>query len=113
MDHLLIDERPVSNLMDVRSYREADINSDHYIVGIQLRARISNAKTGTYKEIKRINVEQLKIEDKAREFKEKIRLSIHDCEGEDVELLWQNCKTTLKEISEDVLGFNEGQIRSE
>jgi hypothetical protein len=45
-------------------------------------------------------VEQLKIEGKAREFKEKIKLSIDECE------LWQNCKATLKEISEEVLGFH-------
>jgi hypothetical protein len=63
--------------------------------------------------MKRINVEQLKIEDKAREFREKIKLSIDDYEGEGVELLWQNCKTTLKEISEEVLGFNERKIRNE
>jgi hypothetical protein len=53
--------------------------------------------------MKRINEEQLKIEDKAREFKEKIKLNINKCEGEGVELLWQNCKTTFKEISEEVL----------
>jgi hypothetical protein len=44
--------------------------------------------------MKRINVEQLKIEHKAREFKEKVKLSIHECEGEGVELLWQDCKAT-------------------
>jgi hypothetical protein len=27
-------------------------------------------------------------------------LSIHECEGEDIKLLWQNCKIILKEISE-------------
>jgi hypothetical protein len=59
--------------MDVRSYRGANIETDHYPVGIKLRARISNAKTGTYKK------------------NEKIRLSIDECEGEGVELLWQNC----------------------
>jgi hypothetical protein len=58
-------------------------------------------------------VEQSKIEDKAREFKGKIKLIIDECEGEGVELLWQNCKTTLKEISEEVLGFNVRQIRNE
>jgi hypothetical protein len=63
--------------------------------------------------MKRINVEQLKIEDKAREFKEKVKLSIDECESEGVELLWQSCKTTLREISEEVLGFNERQIRNE
>jgi hypothetical protein len=55
----------------------------------------------------RINVEQLKIKDKTREFREKIRLGIDEYDSEGVELLWQNCKTTLKEISEEVLGFNE------
>jgi hypothetical protein len=55
----------------------------------------------------------LKIDDKAREFKEKIRLSIDEYEDEGVELVWQNCKTALKEISEEVLGFNERQIRNE
>jgi hypothetical protein len=63
--------------------------------------------------MKRIYVEQLKIEDKAREFKEKIKLSIDEYEGEGVDLLWQNCKTTLKKISVEVLGFNERQIRNE
>jgi hypothetical protein len=87
-------------LIDVRSYRGANIESDHYLVGITLRAEISNAKMSIFKKIKRINVEQLTIQDKAREFREKIKLSLDECEGEGIELLWQNCKTKLKEISE-------------
>jgi hypothetical protein len=80
--------------MDIRSYGGANIDSDHYLVRIKLRVRISNAKTSTFTKMKRINVEQLKIEDKAGEFKEKIKLSIDAYEGEGVELLWQNYKTT-------------------
>jgi hypothetical protein len=48
----------------------------------------------------------LKIEDKAREFKEEVKLDTDECEGEGVQLLWQNCTTTLNEISEEVLGLN-------
>jgi exonuclease III len=47
IDHLLIDKRHLSDLMDVRSYGGANIESDLYLVGIQLRVRIPNAKTST------------------------------------------------------------------
>jgi hypothetical protein len=40
-------------------------------------------------------------------------LTINECEGEGVKLLRRNCKTALKEISEEVLGFNETQIMNE
>jgi hypothetical protein len=45
IDHLLIVKRLLSNLMDIRSYKRTNIESDHYLVEIKLRARISNAKT--------------------------------------------------------------------
>ena len=32
IDHLIIDARHVSNLMDVRTFRVANINSDHYLL---------------------------------------------------------------------------------
>jgi hypothetical protein len=48
---LLSEKRHLSNLMDVRSYRGANIETDYYLVGIKLRARISNAKTSTLKKL--------------------------------------------------------------
>jgi len=44
IDHLLIDSQHVSHLMDVRSHRCANVDSDHYLTVSRLRARISNAK---------------------------------------------------------------------
>jgi endonuclease/exonuclease/phosphatase family metal-dependent hydrolase len=49
IDHLLIHKRYLSNVMNVRSYKGANIESDHYLVGIKLRATITNAKTSTLK----------------------------------------------------------------
>ena len=37
-NHLLIERRHKSNLMNVRSYRGANIDSDHYLVNADLRA---------------------------------------------------------------------------
>lgn len=42
IDHVLIDSRHVGNLLDVRTYRDANIDSDYYLVGSKVRSRISN-----------------------------------------------------------------------
>jgi hypothetical protein len=49
IDHLLIDKIHLSNLMDGSSYRGANVESNHYLVGIKLRAGMSNAKTSAFK----------------------------------------------------------------
>jgi endonuclease/exonuclease/phosphatase family metal-dependent hydrolase len=43
-DHVLIDERRHSNTLYVRSFREADCDTDHYLVVAKLRERISVSK---------------------------------------------------------------------
>ncbi|CAD7093988.1 unnamed protein product [Hermetia illucens] len=41
IDHVLIERRHLSALLNVRTYRGANIDSDHYLVGMVLRARIT------------------------------------------------------------------------
>jgi len=59
IDHLLIDRRHKSNLMDVRSYKGANINSDHYLVTARLKAQISNVKQVTGIRTSKYNVSKL------------------------------------------------------
>jgi endonuclease/exonuclease/phosphatase family metal-dependent hydrolase len=44
IDHVLIDKRGHSNILDVRSFRGADCDTDHYLVVAKLRDRISVSK---------------------------------------------------------------------
>jgi GH43 family beta-xylosidase len=41
IDHILIDKRQHSNVLDVRSFRGADCDTDHYLVVAKPRQRIS------------------------------------------------------------------------
>jgi hypothetical protein len=44
IDQLLVDSRHVPHLMDVRTHRCANVDSDHFLLVSRIRARISNAK---------------------------------------------------------------------
>jgi hypothetical protein len=41
IDHILVDRRRHSNVLDVRSFRAADCDSDHYLVVVKVRERLA------------------------------------------------------------------------
>jgi len=44
IDHMVIDARHMSDLLDIRSYRGGNVDSDDYLVIARITARISNIK---------------------------------------------------------------------
>ena len=61
IDHLLIDSRHVSHLMDVRTHRCASVDSDHFLLLLQIRARISNAKKFLGKKVEKYDYEKMTL----------------------------------------------------
>jgi hypothetical protein len=41
IDHILVDRRKHSNVLDVQSFRAADCDSDHYLVVAKVRERLA------------------------------------------------------------------------
>ena len=74
IDHILIDARHASCILDVRSYRGANIDSDHYLVKAKVRSRISTVRT-TSRVDQKINIEALKQPNVANAFADTISLT--------------------------------------
>jgi len=68
----MIDSRHATDILDVKSCRGADCDSDHYMVEIKYRQRISTVgKLRTQRSIK-YNVENLKEGNNSKEYRSKI-----------------------------------------
>jgi exonuclease III len=60
IDHVLIDKIRHSNILDVRSFRGADCDTDHYLVVAKLRERISVSKRARQKcDLERFDLKKL------------------------------------------------------
>lgn len=70
IDHVLIGARHVVTLMEVRTMRGANIDSDHYLVRARITARISKVKAQQQKRQKNLNMEALKNNPTAQNFSE-------------------------------------------
>jgi hypothetical protein len=61
IDHILIDRRRHSIVLDVRSFRAADCDTDHYLVVATIRERLAVSKQGSYRfHLERFGLKKLK-----------------------------------------------------
>jgi hypothetical protein len=75
IDHVLIDKRQHSNILDVQTFTGADCDTDHYLVVAKLRERMSVSKQARQKfNLERFNLR--KLDDV--EVKEKYQVEISD-----------------------------------
>ena len=112
IDHVLIDRRHASNVLDVRSYRclESDIehhDSDHLLLGAKIRARISNINKERGIKCKRYDIAKLSNKECKTAFNEELgkRLSLHDQDKD----AWSRCCEAMQVSAEKCLGFRESK----
>jgi hypothetical protein len=80
IDHILIDGRLHLCILDVRSFRAADYDSDHYLVVANVRERLAVSKRMVKKmDMKRFNLKQLNEEEVKEQYQVTIKISMQFC----------------------------------
>jgi hypothetical protein len=78
IDHVLIDKRRHSNILDVRSFRGADCDTDHYLVVATLRKRISVSKRARQKfDLERFDLKKLDDVEVIEKYQVEISIDLH------------------------------------
>ena len=70
IDHVLTDQRHSSSVLDVRSCKGANIDSDHYLVRARLRCRISSSRPTNNNRQRKFNIDALSTPETAKRFEE-------------------------------------------
>ena len=78
IDHVAISKKWRRSLLDVRSYRGADVASDHHIVVAQLRLKLAANKPSRQRTTRRkFNIEKLNSAETRKEFEEELKKSLN------------------------------------
>lgn len=103
IDHIMIDSRHMSDILDVRSYRGADCDSDHFLVGVRFKERISVKKEGGGVKNQKFNLEKLrKDEEMVAKYRKEVSENVKNKVKTEttVEEDWEEIKDILLSASE-------------
>lgn len=110
IDHILCDKRHASNILDVRSYRGANIDSDHHLVRAKLRCRIQANPRENTKRQRRFDVDALKTTTTASHFSQEITRQLDTTPSPgSIEETWKSISDVVKKVATEVVGFQKPQ----
>jgi hypothetical protein len=112
IDHILIDGRWQSSLLDVRSFRGADCDTDHHLVIVNVRERLTVGKQAVQRFDRQIfNLRKLNEPEVREQYQIEITNRFAALEnlndGEDVDRTWENIKENIQTSVKESLGLHE------
>jgi len=112
IDHLLIDRRWQSSVLDVRSFRGAECDTDHYLVIGKFRARLAVGKQAAQRvDRQRFNLRKLNEPEVREQYQIEITNMFAALENlnddRDVNRTWENNKENIQTSAKESLGLHE------
>lgn len=110
IDHVLIDGRHFSDIIDVRTYRGANVDSDHFLVMVKMRQKLSTVNNTRHRHSQRYDLNRLKQADVQRHYAQALGTALpreealNDASLEDC---WSSIKAAINSAAESVLGYEE------
>lgn len=106
IDHCLIDGRHLSDVIDVRTCRKANVDSDHFVVVATIRGRISRAQCEKYTATKRFALGKLKDPQMANEFADRVSAAIERVKQQpNAAPSWTQWSQVLKDEAIETIGY--------
>ena len=101
IDYMLIDRRGQSSILDVRSFREANFDTHHYLLVAKLRERLAvNKKAAQKFDGERFNLRKLNELEVKKKYQIEITNRFAALENSDVDddvnRAWENIKENIK-----------------
>ncbi|XP_058456421.1 craniofacial development protein 2-like [Malaya genurostris] len=116
IDHVLIDGRHFSDIIDVRTCRGANIDSDHYLVMVKLRPKLSVVNNVRYRRPPRYNLDRLRDTEVATAYARHLEAALlaeEELNDAPLEDCWTRTKTAISNAAESVLGYVPRSRRNE
>ena len=115
IDHVLIDGRHCSNVLDVKSCRGPNIDSDHYLVKVVIRARVSISHN-RQPALEKWDVEKLQDENIKRQYVDSLERKIIDgmeSEQQNVDDAWNQIRRNVEQAAAETIGTRTGKKRND
>ncbi|XP_055535307.1 uncharacterized protein LOC129724427 [Wyeomyia smithii] len=107
IDHVLIDGRFFSDIINVRTYRSANIDSDHYLVAVCMHSKLSTVYNTRRTRTPRPNIEQLRDAEAAQEYAQQLEAVLHTEEQLGAATLedgWRSIRSAIGSTAVALLG---------
>lgn len=116
IDHVLVNKRRLSSIIDVRSCRGASCDSDHFMVRVVFRHRLSNVMSAKGRRKRKWNVEKFKNPQTKQIYQQTISNAISHMvteDNSDTNALWLQIEKTLNDTATATIGYAEKKRNDE